>query len=68
MHLDTKYEIQEAARRLIPMLVKANQIAAVLCFLAACVVILSLVVVAMTDDAYINGVTDSGEVHVIPIK
>jgi ribosome biogenesis protein Tsr3 len=68
MHLDTKLEIQQAAQRLIPILTKANAVAGLMCLIAALAVVAALVVVSMSEDAYINGVTDSGEVHVIPLK
>lgn len=68
MHLDTKVEIQAAAQRLIPVLTMANSIAAMAVIAAAFAVIVALVVVAVSNDNYINGVTDSGEVHAIPLK
>lgn len=68
MHIDTKLEIRAAAVRLIPILTKANALAAWLCVAAAFALIVAIVVVAITDDTHINGVTESGEVHLIPLK
>lgn len=68
MHLDTQVEIRAAAKRLIPILIKANSVAAFAVVVAAVAVVAALVVVANSEEDYINGVTDSGEVHVIPLK
>jgi hypothetical protein len=65
MQIETKLEIQDAARRLIPRLMNAVILFSALCLLGS-ILMLVAVVIAASQSMPIAAVTDSGQVYPVP--
>lgn len=65
MQIETKLEIQDAARRLIPRLLNAVAVFSALCLVGS-ILMMVAVFMATSQSKPISAVTDSGQVHPVP--
>lgn len=68
MQIETKLEIRSAAMRIIPGLIGFCQLLAVLAMVTALLNLGAILVVMGSDPEGVAAVTESGQVHIIPLK